>query len=79
MIRVDPHREDSEPDFPRVDRHPVDVHPMAQELGHRDGEIPEIGRRVEPDEIGSQHAFEKLLLPRANAERFGIRPGDMPE
>ena len=34
---------------------------------------------VEADEVRAQQAVQQLTLPRANAEGFRIRPGNMPE
>src|SRR5262245_31657957 len=35
--------------------------------------------RVKREEIVAEQSVENLLLPRTDAERFTIRPGDMPE
>ena len=42
-------------------------------------EIIAVRLDVETDEIGSQKAIQQFALPGADAEDFGIGPGDMPE
>ena len=34
---------------------------------------------VEAHQVGAQQTFQELALPRADAERFRIRPGNVPE
>ena len=34
---------------------PVDVHGEAQDVGQRGGEVAQVGRRVEADEVGAEH------------------------
>src|SRR5438094_8448867 len=34
---------------------------------------------VEPDEVGAEHAFDDLLLPRTDAEGLEIGPRNVPE
>ena len=42
-------------------------------------EIIAMGLDVEADEVGAKKALEEFALPGANAEGFGVRPGNVPE
>ena len=42
-------------------------------------EVVAVELGVEADDAGAEQAFEDLLLPGADAEGLGVRPGDVPE
>ena len=41
--------------------------------------IVAVGLNVKTDEIGAEQPVDQFALPGADAEDFGIRPGDVPE
>ena len=50
-----------------------------QDAVHGLQEIVAVRLDMEPDQVRSQQSVEQLALPRTDAERFRVRPRDMPE
>ncbi len=50
-----------------------------QEPIHRLDEVLAVEARVEAEDGAAQHALQDLAPPRADAERLGVGPGDVPE
>ena len=55
------------------------VDARLEEAVDRLEEVVAVEPRVEAEDRAAEHAVEDLLAPRADAERFGVRPGDVPE
>ena len=49
---------------------PIDLDRVAEDVGERGGEVAEVGRRVEADEIGAEHALEDAIAGRQRAEEL---------
>jgi hypothetical protein len=64
--------------FP-IDGESFPFNPAFQHAVDRFHEIVAVELGVETHEIGAQHAAQQFPLPRADAEGFGVRPGDMPK
>ena len=50
---------DAEADLALGELHPVDLDRVAQDVGQRGGEVAEVRRRVEADEVGAEHALQQ--------------------
>ena len=61
------------------DRHLFVIDLTLDETIHRLEEILAVVAGVEAQDVGREHVQENLPLPRTDAERLGVRPGDMPE
>ena len=55
------------------------IHPRFQQAIDGVHEVVAVEPGVEPENAAAQHAVEQLLAPRADGERFRIRPGNVPE
>src|SRR3989338_10967104 len=55
------------------------INAAFKEPVHRFDEVIAMELRMETDKVRAEHALEKAFTPWANAERFRIRPRDVPE
>ena len=79
MFGVHPHREHPELDLAGSEGDPVDRNPVAEQLRHRDREIAQIGRGVEPDQVGAEQALQELPPAGKDSEHVVRREWDMEE
>ena len=68
--RVDPHGKDTEADLALGELHPVDLDRVAQDVGQRDGEVAEVRRRVEADQVGAEDALQQPPAHGQGAEQL---------
>jgi hypothetical protein len=68
--RIDTHGEYTEPHLPIVNAHPVDLRLDPIDVQQRRQEVPHVGERVEPDEIGTKQPAQHLAAPRQNPKDF---------
>ena len=61
------------------DRRVLAVDAAFHEMVDGFDEVVAVELRVEAQDRASEQAVNDLLLPRANAEGLGVRPGDVPE
>jgi hypothetical protein len=76
---VHPHREYPEPHLAPGQLHPVDIHRVAEDIGERGGEVAEIGRGVEADQVGAEEPLEEAGPGREGAEQLLAGKRDVQE
>ena len=69
-LRVHAHREDAEPHLAAGELHPVDLDRDAEDVGERDGEMTQVRRGVEADEVGAEHALEHSVARGQGPEQL---------
>ncbi len=65
--------------FVAFDGEALPVEPRLKRAVHRLQEIVAVRLHVETDQVGAQQPVQQFALPGADAERFRVRPRDVPE
>ena len=76
---VHAHREHAQPNLPTGHLHPVDLDRVAQDVGQRCREVPEIRRCMEADQVGAEHALQQPVARGQRAEQLLGRKRDVEE